>query len=396
MSLIVLFDLDDTLLQTNMGNFLPAYFEALGQAFKDIAKKDAIINQVQYAAYQMTQNQDPGRFLKEVFSEHFYPPLGVTEDSCKELQDQFYNNDYPKLRGLTQVKPEAADLISWCKSQPLTLAIATNPLFPAMATRQRIQWAGLNIEDFSFFTAYHNSHFTKPNLSYYAEVLGRLGWPDDLVVMVGDSLSYDLIPVELMGHDTFWVTHNRKFSGKALGSIGDVKSWIDERINDKPTKLSKSLPVSLAILRSTPAVLHTILDQLIFEDTKVKTANLSPKVIELIFEMAQIEKLEFQKPLLDLHKPHEKILQSDFSSRVINEEGKWNLVAEKSFNLFLNTRKRTLSLIEQLSKNNVLSHASQNQPNATDHISEIAAKLAENDRFQLGKIVNLLNIYKIN
>ncbi len=52
--------------------------------------------------------------------------------------------------------------------------MATNPIFPAVATESRIHWAGLLPEDFELYTTYKNIGYCKPNLDYYREILRRM------------------------------------------------------------------------------------------------------------------------------------------------------------------------------------------------------------------------------
>ena len=107
MPLTVLFDLDDTLLQTNGVAFLPYYYKALGESFSFLAPEEKIIQQVRFAVQKMIENQDPGMILKDVFAEHFYKPLGTTETACKTLVENFYDTEYPKLEKHVSRKPAA-------------------------------------------------------------------------------------------------------------------------------------------------------------------------------------------------------------------------------------------------------------------------------------------------
>ncbi len=54
------------------------------------------------------------------------------------------------------------------------VALATNPIFPRIATENRIRWAGLVPEDFEIYTTYEASTFCKPNPAYYLEVARTL------------------------------------------------------------------------------------------------------------------------------------------------------------------------------------------------------------------------------
>ena len=55
------------------------------------------------------------------------------------------------------------------------MVLATNSIFPRIATENRIRWAGLEPDDFALITTYENSTYCKPNPAYYREVLGKLG-----------------------------------------------------------------------------------------------------------------------------------------------------------------------------------------------------------------------------
>jgi len=84
MTLTVLFDLDHTLLQTNIDDFIPEYFVALGDALSHHAPQRKIIDQIRYAVHQMTKNQNPGQMLEEVFAENFYAPLGIDKQTSSD------------------------------------------------------------------------------------------------------------------------------------------------------------------------------------------------------------------------------------------------------------------------------------------------------------------------
>ena len=94
----------------------------------------------------------------------------------------------------------------------LRAALATNPIFPAIATESRIRWAGLEPEDFEFYTTYENTGYCKPNPAYYQELLNRLGEDPECCLMVGNDVTEDMIAREL-GMQVFLLTDcliNRK------------------------------------------------------------------------------------------------------------------------------------------------------------------------------------------
>ena len=85
------------------------------------------------------------------------------------------------------------------------VVLATNPLFPAIATRNRIRWAGLNPEDFELVTTYENSHYCKPNPDYYREILGKLSLDGSQCLMVGNDVGEDMI-AGILGMKVFLLT----------------------------------------------------------------------------------------------------------------------------------------------------------------------------------------------
>ena len=52
--------------------------------------------------------------------------------------------------------PKAKEAVELSRSLGLRVALATNPLFPAVATESRIRWAGVEPEDFELYTTYEN------------------------------------------------------------------------------------------------------------------------------------------------------------------------------------------------------------------------------------------------
>lgn len=225
----LLIDLDDTLLDTNMGEFLPAYFDRLASFLSDLAPRERLIACLLQAVHAMNDNLDPTRSLKFAFDEVFYPSLGVTEADLRQRVVAFYAEEFPNLRQLTRSRDEAPDFIRAARKAEYELVLATNPLFPRSAITQRLDWSGVPAQasDFALVTSYENAHFTKPNPEYYAEILGKLGRPCAEAVMIGDNQEADLAPAVLLGMQAFHVTQtpNGNFSG---GSLSAATAWLQQ------------------------------------------------------------------------------------------------------------------------------------------------------------------------
>jgi FMN phosphatase YigB (HAD superfamily) len=263
MSITLLLDLDDTLLNNDINRFLPHYLAALGKHLAQYVPPEKMTKELLAATSKMAANENPGVTLEEAFDSHFYPHIGVSKQQLVSVLAEFYEDVFPTLRHLTSPKPEAIRLVESALSNGNKVAIATNPLFPLRAIQHRLDWAGLNVETHAFdvITTYEGFHFAKPNPAYYAEILARLGWPDGPAVMVGNSLSDDLLPAEKLNLPGFWLADGSDgqpegpLSGK--GALEDVLPWL-EQVQSAFTPGAYTREGILAVLKSTPAVLDTL------------------------------------------------------------------------------------------------------------------------------------------
>ena len=261
-----LFDLDDTLLGNNMDLFLPAYLQALGAHMASYSDPRRLVKTLLAASAQMLANLRPDRTLEEVFDAGFYPPLGIEKERVRSLLDTFYKEEFPKLRSLTQFRPEAVELVKTTLVRGDRVAIATNSLFPSTAVLQRLSWAGLSPEEFplALIPSFHTFHFAKPNPAYFAELMAKLAWPEGPVVMVGDSYNDDITSARQAGLATFWVRpdgfslpENQPLPN-GQGALAEFLPWLEAADPDTLLPDFTSPSAIIATLRSTPSLLHSL------------------------------------------------------------------------------------------------------------------------------------------
>ncbi len=288
----LLIDLDDTLLDTNMGEFLPAYFDRLANHLSDLAPRDRLIACLLEAVQAMNDNLDPTRTLKSVFDERFYPALGVTELDLQARVASFYTDEFPALRRLTRVRDEAPEFISQTRQADFELVLATNPLFPRSAITQRLAWSGVPAEssDFSLITSYETAHYTKPNPEYYAEILGKLGRPCSEAAMIGDNQEADLAPAVLLGMHAFHVTHtpNGSFPG---GSLSEATIWLqaDEAARPLDEGSPATPPQVLARLRGYLAALLGLTDGVLAGRWQKRPSTSEWSPVEIVCHLRDVE-----------------------------------------------------------------------------------------------------------
>lgn len=201
----VLFDLDGTLLPLDNGKFVEAYFAALAGRFSHLVREPkALIRAVWHGTEAMLKNEGP-KFNRDVFWDAFSSVLGADIRSHESEFDSFYTNEFNSLRSLVSPEPLANECVKELRQRGYTVILATNPIFPAVATDARIEWAGLDKSDFALVTTYENSFYCKPNPKYFSDILERTGKKPQDCLMVGNDVKEDGaaaklgIPVCLLG-----------------------------------------------------------------------------------------------------------------------------------------------------------------------------------------------------
>ena len=205
MTKAILFDLDGTLLPMDQEVFVKDY---LGRMAAFLAPHgydpQSLIKAVWAGTGAMVKND--GKALNEdVFWYVFNSILGRDAKQDLALFEEFYRTEFQKAKDSCGFNPAAVEAIRQIKDMGYRLILATNPLFPAIATYSRIRWAGLNPEDFELITTYENSRFCKPNPDYYREILGKISLDGSQCLMVGNDVGEDMIAGKL-GMKTFLLT----------------------------------------------------------------------------------------------------------------------------------------------------------------------------------------------
>ncbi len=228
----VLFDLDGTLLPLDMDVFIKTYFKLLaGKLAPHGYEPNKLIEAVWGGTHKMMKN-DGSRTNEEVFWEFFAGVFGEKAREDISLFDEFYKTDFSKTKQVCGFDPMAAETVRNLRNRGVKVALATNPIFPETATRQRIEWAGLDVEDFELYTTYENARYSKPNVDYYLEVAKAMGVSPEECLMVGNDVDDDM-PAQKAGMKVFLLTDNLlnksgvDISQFANGGFKELNEYID-------------------------------------------------------------------------------------------------------------------------------------------------------------------------
>lgn len=201
----VLFDLDGTLLPMDQDIFIKKYFGLLAQKLAPHGyDPEKLIQAVWAGTTAMVMNN--GKVTnKEAFWITCDAALGRKASKDADIHIEFYRNEFNQVQEACGFEPMAAQIVHSLKDRDYRVVLATNPLFPSIATQNRIRWAGLQPEDFEYITTYENSHYCKPNPDYYREILEQLHLQPEECLMVGNDVGEDMIAQQL-GMKVFLLT----------------------------------------------------------------------------------------------------------------------------------------------------------------------------------------------
>lgn len=203
----VLFDLDGTLLPMDQEVFVKTYFGRIARYLAPHGyDPDAIIKAIWTGTGAMIKN-DGSKTNEQAFWDRFCQIFGEGARADESIFERFYIEDFDNVSVSCGYDARAAKAIAEIKAAGFRTALATNPIFPAIATRKRMRWAGLDEKDFELFTTYENSRFCKPSPDYYRDVMAALGVKPEECVMVGNDVSDDMVCTEL-GMKVFLLTDN--------------------------------------------------------------------------------------------------------------------------------------------------------------------------------------------
>lgn len=228
----IFFDLDGTLLPMDQDVFTKAYFKRLAGKLAPLGyEAQKLVDSIWRGTAAMVKN-DGGRSNEEAFWNCFCEIYGEKARQDIPVFEEYYRVEFQNVREVCGVQPAAADLVRALKERGYRLVLATNPLFPAIATESRIRWAGLEPADFERYTTYENSRYCKPNPNYYAELLKELGCAPEETLMVGNDVDEDMV-AESLGMKVFLLTDclinraGRELEHYPRGGFGELRRYLE-------------------------------------------------------------------------------------------------------------------------------------------------------------------------
>ena len=227
----VLFDMDGTLLPMDTKLFEKLYFKTLAAKVAPLGYEPSkLIGGVLAGLDAMIAND--GSVTNDVaFWKVFSGIFGQKAYNDIPSFDQYYQTDFVAAKAACGFNAKAVDIVKRLNKCGTQVVLATNPLFPLVAQQARISWAGLSESHFALITHYANSHYCKPNIGYYEEIVATLGLNPAECLMVGNDVNEDMIASRL-GMKVFLVTdclinaNNLDISAYPHGNFDDLEQYL--------------------------------------------------------------------------------------------------------------------------------------------------------------------------
>ncbi len=223
----VLFDLDGTLLPMDQDAFTKLYFKNLAKRLAPHGyDAEKLISAIWAGTASMIKN-DGSASNEDAFWKTFVSLFPEKGRSDEPIFEDFYKNEFSNAKAACGYTENAKKVVSFLKEKGVNLILASNPIFPMIAQKNRMTWAGVNPDDFAYITSYENSRFCKPNPAYYKEILEKNGLSADECLMIGNDAIEDTA-AEKAGMKVFLLNDcllnkdGRDISGYTHGSYDDL------------------------------------------------------------------------------------------------------------------------------------------------------------------------------
>ncbi|NPV91536.1 MAG: HAD family hydrolase [Firmicutes bacterium] len=227
----LLFDLDGTLLPMNMDVFVEAYIKRLTVRAAAYLPPESFPKYLWAATGAMIESGDPEAQNHEVFWAHFSRFARHPREVLEPVFEEFYLNEFTALIDVTQPSPVAREIVNLAVGRGKQVVLATNPIFPGIAVRERMRWADIHDLPWLHVTTYENSRYCKPNPAYYRDLLQQLAIPPGECLMIGNDVQEDLVASEL-GIATCLITDCLLDRGAPAyepdwrGGLAELRDWL--------------------------------------------------------------------------------------------------------------------------------------------------------------------------
>ena len=199
----LLLDLDGTLIHFNLDEFIYRYLSLIRKFFSNYSWANQVGSWILAGTDLMLKNQGPDS-NQAVFLKYFSEKSGLSRDEIWENFLRFYELDFDRLQTITEQDKSAIGFLEKALTKDVQLVLATQPVFPEIAIRKRLAWAGLSHVPFCLITDIEKMSAAKPSARYFEEVLDFINARASDCLMIGNDPVADMSAAKT-GINTFYI-----------------------------------------------------------------------------------------------------------------------------------------------------------------------------------------------
>ena len=199
----LLLDLDGTLLHFDLDDFIQGYLEMIREQFSRYSWTDQVAQWIMEGTGLMLNNNGL-QTNRDVFLQYFHRMSGLDDREIWQNFMDFYHNKFDRLQEISDRDHNAIQFIEKAVTRGYKLVLATQPVFPEIAIRKRLSWAGLAHIPFALITDIEKMQASKPSLKYFNQVLDLIQTDAGQCIMVGNDPVADM-GAEKAGIPTFFL-----------------------------------------------------------------------------------------------------------------------------------------------------------------------------------------------
>jgi FMN phosphatase YigB (HAD superfamily) len=216
----LLFDLDGTLLHFDLDEFVAGYLSLIRQEFESYPWGDKVPEWILTGTDLMLNNKG-SKTNQAIFLEYFTKKSGLSAEDVWSKFMTFYEQKFDNLQTISQQDKNAIDTIEKALQAGYQLVLATQPIFPEIAIRKRLAWAGLDHIPFLLITDIEKMSACKPAELFFEEVMSYIGAKSSECLMIGNdpitdmaAVRKDILTFFITDHNDQSVPPEANYSGK--------------------------------------------------------------------------------------------------------------------------------------------------------------------------------------
>ncbi|HEY6073972.1 MAG TPA: DinB family protein, partial [Anaerolineales bacterium] len=183
--------------------------------------------------------------------------------------------------------------------------------------------------------------------------LGRLGWPDGPVLMVGNDAERDLAPAQALGLATFWINtgslDESDLQATSRGSLDDLRNWLDGVDLKQLEPNYKTRTSILALMTAAPASIADLMEELPIESWAVRPKPGEWSLVEVLCHLRDTEREVNQPRLQRLRNEEEPFIPARSTDEWADERGYIRQDGRMAYKDYLAARLETLKTLNALS-----------------------------------------------